>query len=128
MKNAQKVILLANVVSTVGIFATQVVCASEIVLADKEKVAPAQMDFGKSKMQESKIHDLTNITPKELTKSQDLQAKDLGKVVAKGHKDIGTQSRGRYQSSAGEISRQMLESSPSGNGDMGSILRLLPNV
>ena len=61
-------------------------------------------------------------------KSNNLHTKDLGKVVAQGYKDTGAKSRERYQSGAGEISRSMLESNPSGNGDIGSILRILPNV
>ncbi|ETD22841.1 TonB-dependent receptor [Helicobacter macacae] len=91
-------------------------------------------DSIKSKKSDSAIYDSkaqdsnTHYTKSKELKSQDLQAKDLGKVVAKGYKDNGTQSRERYQSSAGEISRSMLESSPSGNGDIGSILRILPNV
>lgn len=59
---------------------------------------------------------------------QELQAKDLGKIVATGTSDIDTSQIKKYQSSAGKISARMLESSPSGNGDIGSILRILPNV
>lgn len=59
---------------------------------------------------------------------QELQAKDLGKIVATGTSDIDTSQIKKYQSSAGKISTQTLESSPSGNGDIGSILRILPNV
>lgn len=64
---------------------------------------------------------------KEKHLEQELQAKDLGKIVATGTSDIDIANK-KYQSSAGKISTQMLESSPSGNGDIGSILRILPNV
>lgn len=59
---------------------------------------------------------------------QKLQERDLGKIVATGTSDIDTSQTKKYQSSAGKISTQTLESSPSGNGDIGSILRILPNV
>ena len=95
----------------------------------------AQADSSKSKNGDFAIYDsamrdfnTADTKPKEQIKSQDLQAKDLGKVVAKGYKDAGLESRERYQSSAGEISRQMLESNPNGNGDITSILKILPNV
>ncbi|RDU52122.1 Plug domain-containing protein, partial [Helicobacter sp. MIT 01-3238] len=56
--------------------------------------------------------------------SDNLKATSLGKITAYGHKD----SSSTYSSSAGTISRSLLESNPSGNGDITSILRLLPNV
>ena len=59
--------------------------------------------------------------------SDNLQAKDLGKITAKGYKDTNAQSRQRYQS-GNHIDRNLLDSSPSGNGDITSILRILPNV
>ncbi|RDU52588.1 TonB-dependent receptor [Helicobacter sp. MIT 00-7814] len=46
----------------------------------------------------------------------------LNKITAYGR----TQSP--YQSSAGEITRSVIESNPNGNGDITSILKLLPNV
>ena len=105
---------------------------------ERERVTPAkyrQVDFSESKKSDSVIYDskindsnTQETKSKEITNPQDLQAKDLGKVVAKGYKDAGAQSRKRYQSSAGEISRGMLESNPSGNGDITSILKILPNV
>ncbi|MGX3045585.1 TonB-dependent receptor [Helicobacter sp. T3_23-1056] len=54
--------------------------------------------------------------------------KDLGRIVAYGSPDVKADSLGRYQSNAGTISKGIIDSSPSGNGDIGSILRLLPNV
>ena len=59
--------------------------------------------------------------------SDNLQAKDLGKITAKGYKDTNAQSRQRYQS-GNHIDRNLLDSSPSGNGDITSILKILPNV
>ena len=67
----------------------------------------------------------SNLESKGDTDSSDnLQAKDLGKITAFGHRE----SNSAYQGSAGTISRGMLDSSSSGNGDITSILRLLPNV
>ena len=133
-KSIQKVLLLASVMSVLAIqviFASEV--ASETALADnereRERVTSAQMDSSESKKSDSAKYDSkAQDSSEKNAKSQDLDAKDLGKVVAKGCKDNGAKSRERYQSSAGEISRKMLESSPSGNGDIGSILRILPNV
>ena len=131
MKNMPKVFLLASAISGLDIqviFASEV--GSEITLTDNEREREthaqlAQVDSSNTKAQDSNIPDAK---PQKSTKSQDLQAKDLGKVVAKGYKDAGLESRERYQSSAGEISRSMLESNPNGNGDITSILKILPNV
>lgn len=48
----------------------------------------------------------------------------LKKVTAFGKKN----SDDKYQNTAGSINREMLDSNPSGNGDITSILRILPNV
>ena len=64
----------------------------------------------------------SNKNPKTITE------KDLGRIVAYGSPDVKSESLERYQSSAGVISKGILDSSPSGNGDIGSILRLLPNI
>ncbi|MGX3046165.1 TonB-dependent receptor plug domain-containing protein, partial [Helicobacter sp. T3_23-1056] len=56
-----------------------------------------------------------------------LEAKDLGKVTATGHKDANAESRERYQSGH-YIDSTTLESSPNANGDITSILKILPNV
>ncbi|WP_181882845.1 Plug domain-containing protein [Helicobacter sp. MIT 01-3238] len=157
MKKVQKVLLLASVMSAFTnqvIFASEVASSEiassgitrEIVPTDNERERERERESNsrtiptkswqvdssdsiKSKKSDSAIYDskAQDFSAKNAT-SQDLRAKDLGKVVAKGYKDNGAQSRERYQSSAGEISRRVLESSPSGNGDIGSILRILPNV
>ncbi|MWV62765.1 TonB-dependent receptor plug domain-containing protein [Helicobacter saguini] len=41
---------------------------------------------------------------------------------------ISNDANKTYQSSSGFINQQMIESNPSGNGDIGSLLRILPNV
>ncbi|OBV29247.1 hypothetical protein BKN38_04710 [Helicobacter sp. CLO-3] len=56
----------------------------------------------------------------------DLESKTLNKVTAK-HKRSQEPTQ-RYQSTAGDISQRMIESNPSGNGDITSLLRILPNV
>ncbi|MGX2973387.1 hypothetical protein ACWIX0_14005, partial [Helicobacter sp. T3_23-1059] len=68
----------------------------------------------------------------KLKKSNDLEsinleAKDLGRVTATGHKDINAESREKYQS-GNYIDSTMLESNPNANGDITSILKILPNV
>ena len=55
--------------------------------------------------------------------STNLEAKDLGKVTATGHKE----SISAYQSGS-SVGKSLLESHPSGNGDITSILKILPNV
>ena len=77
-----------------------------------------------------------NITQQKTTRYEKLQndtlqtitQKDLGRIVAYGSPDVKSSSSVQYQSNAGIISKSMIESHPSGNGDIGSILRLLPNV
>ena len=61
----------------------------------------------------------SNTTNKDEEKLQKIQ---LGKSTATADREFEN-----YQSGA-QITSQMLESNPSGNGDIGSILRILPNV
>ena len=60
--------------------------------------------------------------------SQTITERDLGRIVAYGSPDVKSSATAKYQSNAGVISKSMIETHPSGNGDIGSILRLLPNV
>ncbi|WP_258864413.1 Plug domain-containing protein [Helicobacter sp. MIT 01-3238] len=60
--------------------------------------------------------------------SQTITERDLGRIVAYGSPDVKSSSTAKYQSNAGVISKSMIQTHPSGNGDIGSILRLLPNV
>lgn len=57
--------------------------------------------------------------------SEDEEAVTLSKVVAQYKKQS---PKTKYQSTAGTISKDTLDSNPSGNGDITSILRILPNV
>ncbi len=56
-----------------------------------------------------------------------LESKTLNKITARAGGDT-TSANTLYQSNAGNISRDMIESNPSGNGDITSLLRILPNV
>ncbi|OHU84532.1 hypothetical protein BKN38_02820 [Helicobacter sp. CLO-3] len=56
--------------------------------------------------------------------SGDTESKTLSKITAIGAKE----KEDKYNSAAGTISRGMIESNPSGNGDITSLLRMLPNV
>ena len=56
--------------------------------------------------------------------SSDTESKTLSKITAIGAKE----KEDKYNSTAGTISRDMIESNPSGNGDITSLLRMLPNV
>ena len=121
--NPQKYIKLAQA-DSIRTDSTQI--DSTNATAESIQMDSAQKDFtpqtfGKPRRQNKQ-------KSKNDLESTNLEAKDLGKITATGHKDINAESRQKYQSGAGEISRQMLESNTSGNGDITSILRILPNV
>ena len=93
------------------------------ILTSGASIFLALCDFTQAQIQESS----------ERAKSKkdyidELESRDLGKVVAKGFSDPHDKELQAYQSSAGKINREMLDSNPSGNGDITSILRILPNV
>ncbi|MGX3098520.1 TonB-dependent receptor plug domain-containing protein [Helicobacter sp. 23-1046] len=58
----------------------------------------------------------------QVENKKDLQKVKLDKVTATAEREFEA-----YQSGA-QIGREILDSNPSGNGDIGSILRILPNV
>lgn len=64
----------------------------------------------------------TDTIPTSHTPTTHIEEKVLDKVVAYGYKERD------YNSSAGKVDRRMLESAPSGNGDIVSALKVLPNV
>lgn len=83
--------------------------ASDSSVADSSTTASAASDSAASS-------DTQNIA----------ESKELSKITAYGSKQ--TSSTTRYDSSAGVVDRQLLESAPTGNGDISSALRVLPNV
>ncbi|MGX3097485.1 TonB-dependent receptor [Helicobacter sp. 23-1046] len=72
--------------------------------------------------QSSKSAITSETQDKSQVEKKDLQKVQLGKVTATAISEFET-----YQSGA-QIGRSMLESNPNGNGDITSILKILPNV
>ena len=64
----------------------------------------------------------TNISAPPHNDLKDIQKVQLGKSTAIAEREFES-----YQSGA-QVGRDLLDSNPSGNGDIGSILRILPNV
>ncbi|MGX2973337.1 hypothetical protein, partial [Helicobacter sp. T3_23-1059] len=98
---------------TIQIDSMQMFFAQNAITSQQTDSTPQAFDKSSRYNKLKKLNDLESIN---------LEAKDLGKVTATAEREFEA-----YQS-GNQIGREMLDSNPSGNGDITSILKILPNV